>query len=71
LKLLSDKSLNSILENIIEQFLPQTLSKYQTKNYKHSSNYKQISKEIPLFLHGRPETCFKHVYSGYATAQNI
>jgi len=68
----SDKSSNSIFENIVEQFLPRTLSKYQTKNYKLSSNYKQISKEVPLFLHGRPKTFVKHkIYSRYATSQNI
>lgn len=26
---------------------------------------------LPLFLHGRPETFVKHIYSRYATAQNI
>lgn len=71
LRLLSDKSLNSILENIIEQFLPQTLYKYQKKNVKLEAQYNQISNTLPTFLRGRPKAFVKHVYDRYAIAQNV
>lgn len=71
LDLLNDKSLNSILENIVEQFLPQTLYKYQKKNFKLTAHHNQISNTLPIFLHGRPKTFVKHVHGRYAIAQNI
>lgn len=61
MKLLSDKSLNSTIENCIEQFLPNTLIKYQPKNLKLIPYYEQISKEIPIFLHLRPEAFIRHI----------
>lgn len=71
MKFSSDKSLNSTIENIIEQFLPQSLCKYQKKNFKLNSYYKKISNVIPIFLHGRPETFVKHIYDRFVIAQNI
>lgn len=41
LKFSSDKSLNSKIENIIEQFLQQSLCKYQKKNFKLNNHYKK------------------------------
>ncbi|KAF0740488.1 zinc finger BED domain-containing protein 1-like [Aphis craccivora] len=70
LKFSSDKSLNSTIENIIEQFLPQSLCKYQKKNFKLNNYYKKISNVIPIFLHGRPVTFVKHIYDRFVIAQN-
>jgi len=68
LKFSSDKSLNSIVENIIEQFLPQSLCKYQKQNFKLNNHYKIIPNVIPIFLHGRPETFVKHIYKRFFIA---
>lgn len=65
------KSLNSTIENIIENFLPQSKCKYQKKNFRLMIHYKKISNFIPIFLHERPETFVKHIYDCFATAQNI
>jgi len=42
LKLTSDKSLNSTIETIIDQFLPESLRKYQLKNLKLTGEYKKF-----------------------------
>ncbi|KAL4154222.1 hypothetical protein QTP88_002049 [Uroleucon formosanum] len=55
LKLKSDKSLNSTIETIIDQFSPESLRKYHLKNLKLTGEYKKMSNVISKFLHGRPE----------------
>ncbi|KAE9543481.1 hypothetical protein AGLY_002281 [Aphis glycines] len=57
LKLTSDKSLNSTIETIIDQFLPESLKKYHLKNLKLTGE--------------RPEPFVKHIYNRLSTAQNI
>lgn len=42
-KLTSDKSLNSTIETIIDQFLPESLRKYNLKNLKLTGEYKKIA----------------------------
>jgi hypothetical protein len=42
LKLTSDKSLNSTIEIIIDQFLPESLRKYNLKNLKLTGEYKKF-----------------------------
>lgn len=71
LKLTSDKSLNSTIETIIDQFLPESLKKYHLKNLKLTGEYKKMSNVIPNFLHRRPEPFVKHIYNRLSTAQNI
>jgi hypothetical protein len=71
LKLTSDNSLNSTIEIIIDQLLPESLRKYHLKNVKFTGEYKKNSDAIPKFLHGRPEPFVKHIYNTLSTAQTV
>jgi hypothetical protein len=71
LKLTIDKSLNSTIDTIIDQFLSESLRKYNLKNLKFTGEYKKISDATPKFLHGRPKPFVKHIYNILSAAQNI
>jgi hypothetical protein len=67
LKFTSDNFLTSTIETIIDQFLPDSLRKFRLKNLKLTGEYKKISDAIPKFLHGRPESYVKHIYTFYCS----
>lgn len=66
----STKTLLSLFEVIVDEFLPHQLKLYIDSNIKLSESYRMYHKEIPNFLHRRPLFFIKHVYQRYCAAKS-
>ncbi|XP_065220996.1 uncharacterized protein LOC135846261 [Planococcus citri] len=70
LKQYSNKSMTSVLDIIITQFLVDARQNYSKINSRLNSEWKTYNKEIPDYLVERPEFFIKHVYDRIASAKN-
>ena len=53
-------TLSGIASLLIDRFLPDMWQKYVFQNYKLSTEYRAYSKDIPIYLQGRPRSVILH-----------
>ncbi|XP_033096346.1 uncharacterized protein LOC117100667 [Anneissia japonica] len=64
-----DRSITSVCQSIIEEFLPESMVKYIKNNIKALEGYSAYPLNIPEFLLSRPAKFYKHVYNRWSKAE--
>ena len=68
LKLKSNGTLSTMVEILVEEFVPDIILEYRNLNYMACSQYKSYRPEIPDFLHNRPHKIVKALMKSMASA---
>lgn len=76
LKISGTKTVSSLVEMIITEFIPEQLLSYAKLNYTYSSEHKLYSADVPEFLWDRPRTFVQHCLksieaAAHYTSQNV
>ncbi|XP_042577852.1 uncharacterized protein LOC109053871 [Cyprinus carpio] len=76
LKILGTKTVSSLVEMIITEFIPEQLLSYAKLNYTYSSEHKVYSADVPEFLWDRPRSFVQHCLksieaAAHYTSQNL
>jgi hypothetical protein len=57
---LADKSLSSMIQSLIKNFIPDQHMKYLDAQYMMTSDFREYHANIPKYLHGLPERVIRH-----------
>ena len=61
--------LSSVINIIVEQYLPSCKQKYLFRNYQQLSSYRKYSSTVPCYLHNRPRTVIIHCLNRKAKSE--
>ena len=64
-----DKSLNSIIKTLIEDYYPTHISRYLKKNFNYTGINKKFNESLPTFMHRQPTSFIKQCRKIYQAAE--